>query len=309
MKKKAFTKTEKTSWIESKRKETKTNMETMIDQLLNSDNISGFLEKKLFKFPDTVPCTKWSMLNQFRMFMLNSMDCRGFKQWQEIGRHVKAGSKSAKILVPIFKEFPKTDDSGKSVNGPDGKPVKNRYIAYFKEIPVFKAEDTDGEPLDYQEDLDNVRKMDPSVLPLADIAESLNIPVKYDLSSSEFGSYSYRLNLLDGAEKKEIRLCTDAEQTFYHELSHAIDHILIGDSFPNSDRPLKEITAEFTACYLASVYGTQANMVYTRHYVRLWSGKKPPVDSLLKCLNRAVNIVMFIAERKRTADQDKSVSV
>ena len=311
MKKKTYTKAEKKSWTEAKREETKQEMEMLIDNLLNADNISGFLDKKLFKFPDTVPCVKWSMLNQFRMFMINSMDCRGYKQWQSVGRQVKKGSHKATILVPIFHEFQKKDVSGSLMFDADKKTIMKKYIAYFKHIPVFKVEDTEGEEVDYQKDLDDLKKLDPSILPLYDIAEVLDIPVAYGLSSSEYGSYSYRNDLFgdDQPYNKKIRLCTDTEQTFYHELSHAIDHILLGDKYTNSDKESKEVTAEFTACYLASVYGTSANMKYTREYVREWSGKKPPVDNLLKCLNRAVNIVVFIAKKKYEAMKAPEIAV
>lgn len=299
MNKKSYSKADTKSWIESKKEETRAEMEKIIDDLLNSANISGFMDKKLFKFPTTVPCSKWSMLNQFRMFMLNSMDCRGFKQWNLVGRSVKKGSHCVHILVPIFKEFPskeKTDSKG--------DPVKVRYIAYFKQVPVFRVEDTDGERLDYQDALDEVHAMTPEALPLYEIAEQMNIPVTYDMSSAEYGSYSYSL-FGDEPEERKIRLCTDAEQTFYHELSHAIDHELFEGDFGKADRGLKEITAEFSACYLASKYGAEANMKYTREYVRAWSKTKPPVDQLLKCLNRAVNIALYIEDKK----EEKSLTL
>lgn len=279
---KKYSEASKKSWKEAKKEETKKEMELMIDQLLNADNISGFLDKKLFKFPDTVPCSRWSMLNQFKMFMLGSMDCRGFNQWLAVGRQVKKGSKSVRILVPVFKKIE------------DKKTKEEKSIlAYFKGVPVFKVEDTEGEPLDYFEDLEIVKKLDPSTLPLIEIAEALDIPVKYGLSPSAFGTYSYNLF---GEEK--ITLCTDSEQTFFHELSHAIDRLLIGDKFKDDSKSLKEVTAEFTACYLASVYGHSVNMLYTREYVKSWSGKTPPVDKLFKALSRAVNIVTFISEKK-----------
>lgn len=292
MKKKQYSKAEKTSWIEAKKAETKAEMDKLIDDLLSSRNVSGFLEKKLFTFPTSVPSHKWSMLNQFRLFMLQSMDCRGYKQWKEVGRQVNGGSKSVHILVPIFKEFPSDTKFDAS-----GQPEKVRYLAYFKQVPVFRVEDTEGDRLDYQDSLDELRALDPTALPLYEIAEALGIPVSYNMSQREYGSYSYA-KWDAGAFDKKISLCTDAEQTFYHELSHAIDHELYDGDFSKADQSLKEITAEFSACYLAGKYGAEANMVYTRAYVRNWSGKKPPVDQLLKCLNRAVNIALFIEDKK-----------
>ena len=52
-------------------------------------------------FPtDDCPSVKWSLCNRLTMLMNNTDDARGYRQWQEVGRQVKPGSKAFYILAP-----------------------------------------------------------------------------------------------------------------------------------------------------------------------------------------------------------------
>lgn len=44
--------------------------------------------KVLIQSPE-IPSSKWSFYNQFAMLMEHTADARGFRQWEEMGRHVK----------------------------------------------------------------------------------------------------------------------------------------------------------------------------------------------------------------------------
>jgi len=302
--KKTFSKAEKANWKEQQKEKTREEMEGMIDALLNAENIGGFLEKTLFKMPDTVPAAHWSTLNQFRMFLAGTADARGIHQWNEAGRKLKKGCKAARIMIPCFKKFTDTDEK-------TGEKVEKSYIAYFKFVPVFRVEDTEGEPLDYEKELSRIRsEFRIEDLPLIDIARELNIDVSYNLSSGgAYGYYSAKNDLFGNIDDKKISLSTDAEQTFFHELSHAIDHQLQGADF-NKDKSMCEIVAEFTGCFLAGKYGTtEANLKYTREYVRSWSKGKPPVNYLFKALERAAAIVDFISSRKGEYIQPESEAI
>ena len=46
-------------------------------------------------FPsDDLPSSNWSFLNKLIMCLSGTVDARGFRQWQEVGRSVKGGSKA-----------------------------------------------------------------------------------------------------------------------------------------------------------------------------------------------------------------------
>ena len=52
------------------------------------------------------PSDNWSFFNRLIMFMNNTTDARGFRQWKKVGRRVKKGTKAFYILVPIKKTVP-----------------------------------------------------------------------------------------------------------------------------------------------------------------------------------------------------------
>lgn len=48
--------------------------------------------------PYDMPCVKWSLMNRMIMWASGTIDARGFKQWKEVGRSVKKGSKAIYIF-------------------------------------------------------------------------------------------------------------------------------------------------------------------------------------------------------------------
>jgi hypothetical protein len=87
-----------------------------------------------------IPSARWSKLNRIVMFLSGTQDARGFRQWEEAGRKVKKGSKAIYILVPNFRSI-EDEKSGSERN----------VIIGFMARPVFRLEDTDGEPLEYEQ--------------------------------------------------------------------------------------------------------------------------------------------------------------
>jgi len=55
--------------------------------------------------PVKIPSQKWSLNNRW-LLMLQGMnfDCRGFRQWQQVGRAVKKGEQAGFILIPLIKK-------------------------------------------------------------------------------------------------------------------------------------------------------------------------------------------------------------
>ena len=126
----------------------------------------------MFPFPK-VPSANWSLLNRTLMFLSGTMDARGIRQWNKVNRFVKKGSKCLYILVPYIK---KVEDNG------DDKQV----LIGFGTKAVFRVEDTQGEPLEY-ENIELPR------FPLIDRAKSWGIDVRAIPGNYRyFGYYSYR---------------------------------------------------------------------------------------------------------------------
>jgi hypothetical protein len=69
-----------------------------------SGNIPDKIAYTMFPFVN-IPSSTWSLLNHLVMFIHGTEDARGFRQWQEVKRHVMKGAKSFQILVPCFKKI------------------------------------------------------------------------------------------------------------------------------------------------------------------------------------------------------------
>ena len=230
---------------------------------VSSDSVSEFMTKSLFGAD--VPMIKWSSLNRLSCFLSRTDDARGYRQWDTVGRYVKKGSTAIHIFAPLIIKVQKGTE----------EEQEDRLFG-FRPIPVFRVEDTDGEPLTYQ---NQVRSVDPANLPFAALAEDLDIKVSIGITAKgEYGSFS--------PSTKEIRLCTDSEQTFLHELSHAIDHQLgVYDDYESG-----EVVAELSACFLASLYGLKANIGYTQKYIKSWSKGTHVAWMIGKALDRVTAI-------------------
>ena len=255
-------------------------LDSIVEQV-SGDVITDFMQKSLFG--GDVPMTKWSMLNQFICFISGTQDSRGYRQWQKVGRYVKKGSKAIFILAPLLIKTNRI--VAEEVDGEvevDEKIEEVKKLIGFKLIPVFRYEDTDGKPLEYAE---QVKRIDPEELPLYNVAKDLGISINVGLTvCGEYGSFCPSI--------KEIRLCTDSEQVFLHELSHAIDEHL--RNYKITDYGFGEVVAELSACFLASLYGLKADLRFTQNYIKSWSKGKHVALSIGSALERVKAIYSYI---------------
>lgn len=201
-------------------------LKTIIDKFQSGD-IPEAVAMASYPMPD-VPSSRWSFLNRTLMFLAGTGDARGYRQWQEANRHVKKGARAIYILVPCFGK--KVDEEGE----------ETEYLRFFKPSPVFMGEDTDGEPLEYQQ-------IELPELPLIERAEEWGISVK-----AVPGNYLYRGYY--SPQRQEIGLATPEEKTFFHELAHAGHEKVVGSLAAGQD-PMQEIVAELSAQALCRLVG------------------------------------------------------
>jgi hypothetical protein len=230
-----------------------------LDKVIKVFSQKQFPEKiaKTFITGAGKPMSKWSLGNQFLVFLQESEDARGYKQWQEVGRHVKKGAKAIHILAPRMLKIPKKDPITKI----ELEPKEFIPICIgFRAIPLFRYEDTEGKPL---------KVYKPKVVPpLLDIAKKWGVKVKYDSTRvGELGSFNQ--------EKNEIRLCTESIDTFFHELAHVAHRRIDGKLIGGQD-PEQEAIAELTACVLSSIYGYDVKG-YAFTYIGSYAKDKKPV--------------------------------
>lgn len=215
------------------------------------------------KFPEVVaqttilsrasdaPSAKWSVGNQALMVAHNTMDARGYRQWQEVGRQVKKGAKAFYILRPNTRTFTEKDEA-------TGEEVKKTFVTGFGFTPVFRVEDTEGEPLPAYDP--------PTLPPLVDVANALGVSVKYAPPAGMWRGY-YR------DDTAEIVLCSHDERTFFHELAHAAHYRLSENAATNNScKVRKEIVAETAAAALCRLYGYEYGRIHADYLAHFADG-------------------------------------
>lgn len=227
--------------------------------LLESGELPGMVARTwIARHEGLSPMVHWSLGNQLLALLAGTSDARGYRQWQEAGRHVVKGAKAFHILGPSTR---KVEDKATG----DEKVL----VLGFHTIPVFRFEDTEGFPLE-PPDFDP-----PAPPPLADVAERWGISVQYgpNVGQSWLGLYQHAHGA-DGAER--IILATHAEQVFFHELAHAAHQRMMrakGSDLSKLSPARKELVAELTAAVLGQLHGLElAELAWSREYLKSHAG-------------------------------------
>jgi antirestriction protein ArdC len=226
------------------------------------------------------PLCEWSIGNQLLAHAHGTEDARGYRQWQEVGRHVKKGARAFAILAPLTVKRTEVDEE-------TGEERQRRVVTGFKAIPVFRLEDTEGEPVEYPD------YSPPELPPLHEVAERLGVPVRYlPTPSSERGHYS----LVRG----EIVLGTHDVDTYFHELAHAAHASL--ETLQGGQNPRQEIIAETVSAVLCRLYGSEGYLAEARDYVAYYAGEEKPERAVMKLLADVERVLDVILAETPEAD-------
>ena len=236
---------------------------------------------------DTVPSDKWSLGNRLLMVLSGTLDARGYKQWLDVGRHVRKGETSIKIVAPILRR------SKKEV-ADDTEPAFQ--LVGFCPIAVFAVESTDGKPLP------EYHYAPPELPPLWPVAKKLGINVRYaPFSGNDLGYYQ--------PGRQQIVLKSQDAFVFYHELAHAVH---------NSFAPIRkgelaraEVVAEMTAAVLCQMQGVSGyeNSAY-RYMARYAKGKddKAVLQFILGTLTEVEQVVNRILALSAAEETSTSIA-
>ena len=248
-------------------------LKTILD-CFESGDIPQAIAYSVFPISD-IPSSRWSQLNRTLMYISGTVDARGFRQWREVNRYVKKGSKALYILVPRMMIRENEEGEEKEV------------LAGFLARPVFRAEDTEGEPLDYQQ-------VELPKLPLVNKAKEWDISVKAIPGNYRYYGYFSQ-------ERKEIGLASKAESVFFHELAHAA-HQRLATDFKNAQCWRKEIVAELTAAVLCKMVGKTSrylgnNYQYITHYAK--EANLTPVRACMEMMGDIEKVLnLFLKDSK-----------
>lgn len=231
-----------------------------------------------------IPSVKWSFMNKVLMYAADTTDARGFRQWNRVGRKVKKGAKAIYILVPNLIKIADPEDE-------DSKKIRLRG---FLAKPVFRMEDTEGEPLDYKE-------LQLPDLPLLEKAREWGISVAAAPALKRvYGCY------LPNAQV--IRLATPDETVFFHELSHAA-HDRVVARLKNGQHWDQEIVAELSAQALCRIVGSQPHSTLGNSYRYIEGYAKEaglsPLSACLQVLESVEKVLSLILEVDSTPNDQK----
>ncbi len=237
-----------------------------------------------------VPCSAWSLGNRVLMVMAGTGDARGYRQWEEVGRFVKKGCHAFRILVPRFGKKAAAD----SPTGED-----EVFISGFLTAPVFRVEDTDGEPLEYQ-------SLQVPDFPLYEVAHDLGLSVKAVPGNDKCYGY-FR------PSTGEIALASEDEIVFFHELAHAVHYRVCPDvAAGEGQRVRKEIVAELSAAALCVLVGRDGSKFLgnSYHYIASYAAKskKSPVAACFQVLADVDKVLRFLCGCCAPAVDSPSVS-
>jgi len=239
----------------------------------NPDQLKDMISLTVRPGPD-VPCRKWSFNNQLITAMRRTRDARGYRQWGKVGRHVKKGSRAFAILAPMMHK--------RTVpNRQTGEDEERRWIT-FKPVQVFRYEDTEGTPIDYNEEPPN------TMPPLFDVVEKMDLSVDWQGAvDSVRGSFNRETN--------EVMLFTDDTRTFFHEIAHAA-HAAVDHNAIRSGYAFCEVVAELSAWALLSLYSPEElTPKYSFEYINAYAGGNA-AKAVLSALATVGKVVKHIVE-------------
>lgn len=148
-------------------------------------------------------------------------------------------------------------------------------------VPVFRVEDTEGEPLDYEQ-------LELPPLPLLEIAE------EWGINTIPVGSGDGFLGCF-APDQQVISLASPEESIFFHELSHAAHHKL--KPLKNGQQWDQEIVAELSAAVLCHLVGkTPENPGKHFHYIERYAQKagKEPIKACLEVFSDTEQVLNLI---------------
>jgi hypothetical protein len=228
--------------------------------------------------PYGMPSSNWTFSNRLLSFVQTlEIDCRGYRQWQQVKRQVKTGAKAAYILRPH------------TIKVKDEKTSKEKYVVVgFGCLPVFPYSATEGEPLP--------ELIPPKPPPLLDVAKRFSVQIDYQAFNGLYrGAYM--------PDESSIILCTHDEMTFFHELAHVAHNKVLNGKLKAGQDALQEIVAEISGCVLARIYGKkQADEGRTFQYIDTYAKEmkkdvSSAVVSVLSDVEKVLTLIIGTSEK------------
>lgn len=230
-----------------------------------------------------IPCNRWSWANRLLVYLADTRNARGIRQWNHVSRRVNKGAKAFYILVPLIKTL--------TIN-PNDEPEEEetrQFLIGFCPVPAFRSEDTHGAPLpsmDQQWD----RWIDR--LPMIEVTRHWGLQVGlFDGEDQGYQGY-YHPGTASGLGVENL-------STWAHELVHATDDR--NQALEERGQHFRsETVAELGGAVLLTSLGKRHDAdlggawQYIQSYAR--SAGKDPLRVCHSVLNRLCQVVALILD-------------
>ena len=191
---------------------------------------------------------------------------RGYRAWNEMGRHVRRGSRGIKILCPCIYRKKTGDVKPDTADGIETDETS--VLTGFRIGNVFDISDTEGDDASLPV---LVRGMSGGGYEEARLYEKIKTHVEKEYPVREESAQSAVKGTYH-IERKEITVQSNLElkqkiKTLLHEYSHAVDYKL----HPDEDIPRcrRELVAESSAFVVSSWLGIDT-AEYSIPYIKTW---------------------------------------
>ena len=262
---------------------------TQILAAFQSGNLPQAIAPIFISRKDDLPSRKWSYANQLLCALAGCSDARGFRQWEQVGRHVMKGEKArTAILVPCTRKEKREDGT------------ERVHVYGFKAQVVFNVSQTDGAELPPAVDEQTAEFL--RTLPLREVAQSwgLTVDAINGKAGKALGWYRH---------KQAIALGVQNLATWSHELIHAADDRL-GALVERGQHWRSEAVAELGGAILLLCQGYEVDADlggcwdYLSRYAR--DAELEPITACTRVLKRTCDAVALILD---SAEQLAGVTV
>jgi hypothetical protein len=270
-------------------------------ELMLKENISKLIEE--LKTGHTEGFQKYlTFCSQFHSYsfnnrMLIAIQCpiathvAGYQSWRKLGRQVKEGEKSIKILMPLIGN--KKDK--------DGKKTSETFLYGYKETSVFDISQTTGEEIPNDCTIIAGNDFKNQYMNLVQVMNNNNIKVsEVDLGDS----CTLRGRSFGGRVEVNQHLSFNHKlKTLIHEFAH--ERLHQGSESDNLvlSRDLREFEAESTAYVVCLMLGLEATT--SKDYILNWIGSKDfEATKFSANLDRVLKTSSFIFEQFLNIEQD-----
>lgn len=245
-----------------------------------SGELPAVLAQVLIKRNVEVPSKYWTWTNRTVGILRGHVYAAGFRQWEELGRHVKRGERSFHILAPKTQKVENEDAE-------TGERVKRSIVVGYQPIAVFGYLQTEGKPLPGAEGETSFIE----ALPLLEVARAWGLSVEAYSITDNPKALGYFVPGLG------IGLATENLSTWAHEMVHAADHRLGTHTGKGME---SEVVAELGGTILLSCLGHQEGsdqggaFVYIEAYCK--EHKKKVLSVCTELLERTCRCVAYLLD-------------